>query len=98
MKLIMIQNLFFKYISLDSLKYANETLMNIYSRISELKTTPYIGRFVPEISDKDYRELIYKNYRIVYKVSEETNIVYICFVLHTKRNFISFFNSYIKSQ
>ena len=32
----------------DSIKYANETLENIYSRIYELESAPYLGRFVPE--------------------------------------------------
>ena len=32
-----------------------------------LKTTPNIGRIVPEISNPNIRELIVKNYRIVYE-------------------------------
>ena len=38
----------FEYISRDSIKYANETLENIYSRIYELESAPYLGRFDPE--------------------------------------------------
>lgn len=83
----------FKYISRDSLKYANETSENIYSRISELEMLPYIGRYVPELEDKCYRELMYKNYRIIYSISDKKNIVYIRFVIHDKRNFKSFYKS-----
>ena len=53
----------FEYISRDSIKYANETSENIYSRIYELENAPYLGRYVPELSDKHFRELIYKSYR-----------------------------------
>ena len=55
----------FEYISNDSIKYANETVKNIYSLIYELKKTPYIGRYIPELYDKHFREIIYKSYRIV---------------------------------
>lgn len=85
----------YKYVAKDSLKYANETANNIYSRIAELEISPYLGRYVPEISNKQYRELLYKSYRIVYSIFEEKNIIYIHFVIHGKRNLKSFYKSYI---
>ena len=87
----------FNYISHDSIKYANETSANIYSRIYELEKAPYLGRYVPELSDNHFRELIYKNYRIIYDISEDLNTVYIHFIIHCKRNFESFYKSYIKN-
>ncbi len=87
----------FEYISRDSIKYANETVNNIYSRIYELEHSPYLGRYVPELENKHFREIIYKSYRIVYDVYEDSNIIYIHFVVHGKRNFKSFYNSYIKN-
>lgn len=87
----------FEYISRDSIKYANKTSENIYSRIYELERKPYLGRYVPELPNKNLRELIYKSYRIVYNVSEESNTVYIHFVIHNKKDFKSFYNSYIKN-
>lgn len=84
----------FEYISFDSLKYANETVRNIYLRITELENSPYIGRYVPEIPNKKYRELLYKSYRIIYNILEEENTIYVHFILHNKRNFKSFFNKY----
>ena len=85
----------YKYVAKDSLKYANETANNLYSRIAELEISPYLGSYVPEISNKQYRELLYKSYRIVYSVFEEKNIIYIHFVIHGKRNLKSFYNLYI---
>ena len=87
----------FDYIALDSPRYAKETSENIYSKIDDLEHSPYIGRYVPEFKDKQYRELIYKSYRIVYSVSEIKNEIYIHFVVHGARNFKAFFNSYIKN-
>ena len=88
----------YKYISKDSLKYAKETAYNIYSRIAELKFSPYLGRYVPEFQNKQYRELLYKSYRIIYSISEETSTIYIHFVVHSKRNFNSFYNFYISKK
>lgn len=88
-------NSIYEYISIDSFKYAEKTANDIYSLIYRLEQSPYLGRYVPEIKDKRLREVLYKSYRIVYTVSETTNAVYIHFVLHCKRNFNSFYNSYI---
>lgn len=88
-------NKIFEYISKDSLKYAIEIDKNIRLSIHRLENLPYLGRVVPEILNKQYRELLYKSYRIVYSVFEEKNIIYIHFVIHGKRNFKSFYNSYI---
>lgn len=87
----------YNYIAKDSIKYANETANNIYSRIAELESSPYLGRYVPELMDKQYRELIYKSYRIFYEVSTEKDTVYIHFVVHGKRDFKSFYDSYMRN-
>lgn len=86
----------YNYIAKDSIKYANETVNNIYSRVAELEFSPYLGRYVPELVDKYYRELIYKSYRIFYEVSKEEDSVYVHFVVHGKRDFKSFYDSYMK--
>jgi plasmid stabilization system protein ParE len=36
-----------------------------------LKENPQIGRIVPELYQTDIRELMYKNYRIVYKLKSQ---------------------------
>ena len=53
---------------------------------------PYIGRYIPEISDDKFREIIFKNYRIGYNVSSDSNIIYIRFVIHSKRELIFLVN------
>ena len=50
-----------------SKKYYN----GILTKIKKLKKFPYLGRSVPECIDifyDKYRELIYENYRIIYRV------------------------------
>lgn len=84
----------YKYIARDSFKYADETVRNINSKIDYLDSLPYIGRYVPELQNKHLRELLYKNYRIIYEVFQKNNIVYIQFIIHNKRNFKSFYKAY----
>lgn len=88
----------YNYIAKDSLKYAKETSNNIYYLISKLEFSPYLGRYVPELTDKRYRELLYKSYRIIYSVYEDINIIYIHFIIHSKRNLESFYNTYISKK
>lgn len=87
----------YNYIARNSIKYANVTSENIYSLISKLGVSPYLGRYVPELEEKRLRELIYKSYRIVYEFLEDTDTIYVHFVVHGKRNFKSFYKSYMKN-
>ena len=77
------------YISRDSVKHAEKTANKIHDKINLLNDFPYIGRKVPEQDDERYRELIYKSYRIIYKI--EKNYVHIQTVLHGARNLKNIF-------
>ena len=58
------------YISKDSLKYADILVSQIFEMVSHLQEFPKIGRKVPEYNDPNLREIIYKNYRIIYLIKE----------------------------
>jgi addiction module RelE/StbE family toxin len=60
-----------KFISLDSPYYAKVLKDRIFEMVEHLKLFPEIGRRVPEADDPMVRELIYKNYRIIYQIKEE---------------------------
>lgn len=68
------------FIAKDSEYYASNFAKNILINIEKLKVFPYMGRAVPEYDRPDVRELIYQNYRIVYKVKEKT--IYIALISH----------------
>ncbi len=62
-----------EYISKDSAKYASLTLERIIGVTKYIENNPRLGRMVPEIGRNDkIREIIFGNYRIIYKI---TNIV-----------------------
>lgn len=79
-----------------STNYANKVVNEIYSTIYSIKDAQYIGRYVPEISDKLYRERICGNYRIIYVVSEEHNTIFIRYIISGKQNSNLFFEVHKK--
>lgn len=72
------------YIKRDSVKYARLERIKIEGTINRLILHPLIGGVVPELNDEKYRELIFQNYRIIYKVVSATEI-YILSVHHHSR-------------
>ena len=65
-----------------SLKYSIEVDSHIKNIINSLVKFPYIGRYIKEIPNKRFREIIYnksKNsgYRIMYYISKKRKI-YLC--------------------
>ena len=75
----------FEYISLDSTRYAILQLERIYSRTEILKSQPSIGKLVEELGNPNIRELVEGNYRIIYRIVDQTN-VHILMVHHGARD------------
>ena len=72
------------YISLDSLAEAEKWIDNIFDYVQRLETFPESGRYVPELLNrKDLRELIFGNYRIIYRF--ENKSIYILTVRNYKQ-------------
>ncbi len=67
------------YIARDSEYYAAFFAKKVNEIIKAIPPFPKAGRTVPEYGDKNLREKIYKNYRIVYRIKGELiEIVAIC--------------------
>jgi len=73
------------FISHDSKFYAKLQVVKLRNKTQILKTHTYIGRIVPEINNKNIRELIEGNYRIVYKIVSKRQID-ILTIHHSSRN------------
>lgn len=71
------------YISQDRPSAADNWIHTVSSKVEQLQSYPEIGRIVPEINDRLFRELIYGNYRIVYQI--ETNQISILTIRHGKQ-------------
>lgn len=59
------------YIAKDKPSAAEEWLNTLFAKVERLETSPKIGRIVPEINSESFRELIYGNYRIIYRIEKE---------------------------
>ena len=73
-----------------SANYVSRIVNKIYDTIYDLQDSPYIGRYVPELSDKQYRERICEKYRIIYYVSETNNTIYVRYIFCSRQNPNSF--------
>jgi addiction module RelE/StbE family toxin len=57
-----------------SVRYADTLVDKIFEKAHLLEKHPRMGRMVPELGREEVRELIYKQYRIVYKIVNEFRI------------------------
>jgi len=72
-----------QFIALDSPYYAKLLNDRIFEMVEHLELFPEMGRKVPEANDPNVRELIYKNYRIIYQIKE--SYLEIITVIHGSR-------------
>lgn len=73
------------YIAKDSKMYATRFMKSLIMATTKLETMPHCGRIVPELENHKFREVIYKNYRIVYRIVENTKDVEVLAVVHGAR-------------
>ena len=57
----------------------------IFTRVDTLEKFPELGRVVPERNQPNLREIIVKNYRIVYRLRQKEKILEILRVWHGAR-------------
>jgi toxin ParE1/3/4 len=74
------------FIKRDSLHYAILESKKIQAAINGLMKHSLMGRVVPEIENNQYRELIFRNYRIIYRIVSEEQIN-ILTIHHHSRSF-----------
>ena len=77
------------YIARDSRTYAIRFIKSLIKSTSKLEIVSRCGRVVPEFEVYGLSEVIYKNYRIVYRIKEDNGNehVEILAVIHCSRDF-----------
>lgn len=60
-----------EYIALDKPAAADNWINTLFSKVGQLMLSPKSVRVVPEIGDEQFRELIYGNYRILYRIEKK---------------------------
>lgn len=61
----------FHYIAADSAVYALKTVDEITSRSAQIADHPLSGRGVPEYNQTQIREVMYRDYRIIYYIKPD---------------------------
>jgi len=74
-----------EYIALDNPVAAEKWVDDIFDSVKRLKQFPNSGRIIPELQLEDFREIIFGNYRVIYRM--EKNKVSILTVRHGKQVF-----------
>jgi toxin ParE1/3/4 len=59
------------YIAADNVGAARVFLIDIFAAVGRLRSFPQSGRAVPELNRSDIREIIFKKYRVVYRVARQ---------------------------
>ena len=73
-----------EYISRDSVDQAGLLVDRLFEVTDRLQEFPLSGRVIPEIANQSCREIIYRSYRIMYRL--EGNEIWITGVVHGSRN------------
>jgi addiction module RelE/StbE family toxin len=60
-----------KYIAQDNPTAAENWINTVFAKVEQLKSFHKSGRMVPEINNQKIRELIYNNYRIIYRIEDK---------------------------
>ncbi len=72
----------YEYIAKDSRVYAKRYVESLIASTKKLKRMPECGRSVPEFEDYPFREIIYRNHRIVYRIHGVEEHIEILAVIH----------------
>jgi len=59
------------YVARDSERYAALLAERLVAAVGRLEFFPQSGRVVPEVGDESLREVIYGNYRLVYRLQPD---------------------------
>jgi len=71
-------------IARNSEAYADRFVQKIIEAVEKAAAFPLIGRRVPEANNDTIREILYRRYRIVYRV--ETDRILVLMVIHGARD------------
>ena len=79
------------FIANDSRTYAIRFIKSLIKAALKLEKSPRCGRIVPEFEIYGFREVIYQNYRIVYRIKDDDRVEILA-VIHCARDFKTTFS------
>ncbi len=82
----------YDYIATDSKVYARRYVQSLVESTEKLKRMPECGRKVPEFESHAFREIIFRNHRIVYRISDVDGQIDILAVVHGAQDLLKVFS------
>jgi toxin ParE1/3/4 len=79
-------NKFVDYIAQDDVVTAEKWALKLIEKTISLLNNRKSGRIVPEYNEPNLRELIFGNYRVIYRIRKEENTIYIQTVWHVRQD------------
>ena len=76
-----------EYVARDSQQYAPLVVAELLASVRRLQAFPKSGRVVPERNDPSIREVIWRNYRVVYRLVASEEAVHVLTVFRGERLF-----------
>lgn len=64
-----------EFIALDNPSAAEHWVNSLFDKAESLGAFPEMGRILPELKQASYRELIIGNYRLIYKITNEIDVL-----------------------
>jgi len=74
-----------RYIAGDRPAAAAKWIDGLFGAVAKLRVFPHKGRMVPEVGRAEIREVLYGQYRVVYRLEEKRLLILT--VRHQKRQF-----------
>ncbi len=78
----------YDYIAVNSKVYAEQSTKRIVRATENIERFPRMGRVVPELEELGLREVLFQNYRIVYRLTSDEKFVEILAVVHASRDLL----------
>lgn len=75
------------YERIGASEFAEVLEAKLIEKVRRLERFPRLGRMVPEIGDEAIREVLHRNYRIVYVLSRDEEEVDVLAVFHSSQQF-----------
>ena len=77
-------NKFVDYIAQDDVVIAEKWALKMIEKTDQLIEQPETGRIVHEYNEPNLSELIFGNYRVIYRIRKDENTIYIQTVWHVR--------------
>ncbi len=75
----------YTYYSENSIQYAEHFLEDFYNKIESLIEFPKMYGIIPQLEKHNIRKLLFKDYRILYQIDKNNELIKIVAILHSKQ-------------